>query len=195
MEPVQEELPPPPPAQPKSTYGSLPPFTQVTPKHHVYSDKPSLKYKNIDEAMKLGLSMQAFSPPRPILPRQVFVCVQSFVRMSMVCACVRVYLPGHHQSLDSSRTARCGFCSNYVRFPRSQLLQLIPKSITGTLQAPDTEDMECNDEGEESTGIQLDRSVCCGIQLCARDAGTSAELKCMQQMGARARRLTPAINN
>lgn len=69
MEPVQEELPLPASGTQRSPYSTQAPFVQCTPKQHACSDIPSIKYKNIEQAMGHAIAKQAFSPPSPILPR------------------------------------------------------------------------------------------------------------------------------
>jgi len=70
---VQEEQPTtssaePPPTEKNATQA---PFSQSsTPKHHVFTDIPSTKYKDIEQALGHAVAKQAFSPPSPILPRR-----------------------------------------------------------------------------------------------------------------------------
>lgn len=68
MEPVKEESTAQQPARPPNLMQQEP-FTQTTPKHHVFKDVPSNKYKDLSEMMKSSISKQAHAPPSPTLPR------------------------------------------------------------------------------------------------------------------------------
>lgn len=56
----------------QSPYAGQEPFSQTTPKDTVYRDKPSLKYKDINQAMGNAIYKQSHNPPSPTLPRQVY---------------------------------------------------------------------------------------------------------------------------
>ncbi|KAF5841988.1 hypothetical protein DUNSADRAFT_9870 [Dunaliella salina] len=59
-----------PPPEKKSPYAQAPFSLSSTPKHHVFMDIPSTKYKEIEQALGHAVAKQAFAPPSPILPRR-----------------------------------------------------------------------------------------------------------------------------